>query len=309
MQISRIVKDLGKIALNYKDSRRSLLRQYAFGFSRSVTPLVAINKQGTTTNSPSTTFLVSTADTVIGRDVFVYESFDAPMMRRAISQAERHLGVEKLLQGKIFVDVGANIGTTVISAIRDFGAAAGLAFEMETRTFQLLRCNLILNGLEAVVDAHQLAITDHGREVEIEISDVNWGDNRVRTQQSQVPNLYQEGTREVRRVGGSRLEDVLELSDLENVGMVWIDTNGHEASVLSGAPSLLNSRVPVVLEYWPYGLRRSDSVEQLHQIIRTNFSYFVDLRTDAADPISTGEVDGFMAQLQGTEHADLLLLS
>src|SRR4051794_12767372 len=48
----------------------------------------------------------------------------------------------------LFVDVGAHVGTTAITAVRRFGFEAAVAFEPEQSNFRLLRANLSVNGLE-----------------------------------------------------------------------------------------------------------------------------------------------------------------
>jgi len=36
---------------------------------------------------------------------------------------------------------------------------------------------------------------------------------------------------------------------VNELGLVWLDVQGHEGEVLAGARTLLESRVPVVMEY------------------------------------------------------------
>ena len=50
--------------------------------------------------------------------------------------------------------------------------------------------------------------------------------------------------------------------------LIWIDTQGHEAKILSGANNLITSGAPVVMEFWPYALKRSNSFGDLKKIIK-----------------------------------------
>lgn len=53
----------------------------------------------------------------------------------------------------------------------------------------------------------------------------------------------------------------------DGVGLVWIDTQGHEGHVLSGASQLLASQAPIVLEFWPYGLDQVDGYRLVREQI------------------------------------------
>lgn len=66
--------------------------------------------------------------------------------------------------------------------------------------------------------------------------------------------------------------------DLGRVGLVGMDIQGHEGHMLAGAYSLTERTIPVDLEYWPYGLRRSDGLTLLHELIARHYSEFIDVR-------------------------------
>ena len=59
--------------------------------------------------------------------------------------------------------------------------------------------------------------------------------------------------------------------------MVWIDAQGHDGHILASAGSLLQSTVPVVVEYCPHGLRRSSSLALLHATMAEHYSTVVGL--------------------------------
>ena len=58
--------------------------------------------------------------------------------------------------------------------------------------------------------------------------------------------------------------------------MIWIDAQGHEPFILEGSKNAINKKVPIVAEFWPYGLKRSNSWDMMINIIK-QFSYYVDL--------------------------------
>ncbi len=93
--------------------------------------------------------------------------------------------------------------------------------------------------------------------------------------------------------------------------MVWIDTQGHEALLLKGAQQLLSTTIPVVIEYWPYALRRSKSLKLLDALIRANYTHFLDTNgeTNSRGELSTSsEIVQLQRQYPGAEDATNLIL-
>ena len=66
--------------------------------------------------------------------------------------------------------------------------------------------------------------------------------------------------------------------ELKN-SLIKIDTQGHEAIILSCANRIIENKVPTVIEFWPYGLKRNGSWEKMFNILR-KFSTFIDLSND-----------------------------
>ena len=63
---------------------------------------------------------------------------------------------------------------------------------------------------------------------------------------------------------------------LDELGLVWLDVQGHEGEVLAGAEGLLASRVPIVMEY-SAGMMDDAAVARLNEVIATRFDVMVDL--------------------------------
>jgi len=128
---------------------------------------------------------------------------------------------------------------------------------------------------------------------------------------------YSERDRATVRVDCMRLDEFMLESgiDVADLGLVWIDTQGHEARVLAGATSVLRSRVPVVLEYWPYALKRAGTgdLELLHDLIGTHYETVVDLgasgRARSTVSMPARQVGHLQTLYRGTADTDLLLLN
>src|SRR4051794_17861605 len=180
-------------------------------------------------------FFVATNDQIVGRETFREGLYDEESMRHVLSEA----GVE--LCGRLVVEIGANIGTTTVSFVRDYGADV-IAFEPDPENFKPLRHNLIENDIENRVQAHRMALSDRTGSVLFTRSSDNSGDHRV----TSSPN------------GDTITVEAIALDslnlDLSQVALVWIDVQSHEGRVLAGARSLLATKIPVVMEYLPVDL-------------------------------------------------------
>jgi hypothetical protein len=95
----------------------------------------------------------------------------------------------------------------------------------------------------------------------------------------------------------------------EETPLVWIDAQGHEPAILRGAQRLLESRVPVLIEYWPQGLRAAGGLESLEQLVISSYARFVDLRVsaDLQSPRPTAEMPLLRDVYADGSFTDLLL--
>ena len=223
------------------------------------------------------------------------------------------------VKGVTWVEVGANIGTTTLPVILRHGAQQCIALEPAGANLTLLRANLAANGVGPdVACVLPVAASDSPGAVEFELSSNNSGDHRVRRQEKPAtngPEVYAERQRLVVTVPAARLDDILAEQNVElsDVGLVWIDTQGHEGHVLAGAPRLLASAAPIIMEYWPYGLRRAAGLELLHQLMRDSGRRIIDLRDTlrcgTLQVLSRPELDALAERYPNQQFTDLALLA
>lgn len=221
-------------------------------------------------------YFVPTKD-VLGKVTFLEGGFEQEVMVAAVGLLEDRLG-RAPLAGRTFVDVGANIGTSTIPAVKMLGARHAVAIEPAAENCRLLRANIAANDLDGRVTVVQVALSDRAGEHQLEIGPDNSGDCRIRL--TSDAGSIGESTWATERVSSATFDEVCGAQDIrmEDVGLVWMDTQGHEAHVLEGASSLLDSGVPVLAEYWPYGLRRAGALERLHAIVAANYGAVIDVR-------------------------------
>lgn len=217
-------------------------------------------------------FLVNSSDMMVGFSTYINRvAFDSEKIGPLLSICGRGGG------DSIMLDIGANIGTIGLTALAQGDVAEVWAFEPEPHNFSLLMSNIWLNGLNDGVRSFNVALTDKGdgSELEFELDTINFGDHRVRnTEQS---GIYGEELRKVIRVKSARLDELCAELNYDKA-IIWMDTQGHEGYVLRGSTALINKKIPIVTEFWPYGLKRSDCFDKfIDAIVSGPYTNIVDL--------------------------------
>jgi FkbM family methyltransferase len=131
-----------------------------------------------------------------------------------------------------------------------------------------LQANQILNDKFEFCTNIRAAASDVDGVGLLELSPDNFGDHRVRSAEiGDGSGLYDEKNRSVSETRLMRIDTLLEEYGLapQDLGLVWIDTQGHEGHALAGAQQLISAKVPIVAEFWPYGLQRSGGYELLRR--------------------------------------------
>jgi FkbM family methyltransferase len=214
----------------------------------------------------------------------------------------------------VFVDVGANVGTTSISAIQSGMFDIAIAIEPDPSNSALLRQSIVASRLEGRIVPVNVALSDGVREATLERSPVNHGDYRIRVNEdSGSACAMDEASWETVSVSCTTFDDLVDrgVIQLSDVGMVWMDTQGHEGHVLRGARSLLASDIPVVIEFWPYALERAGALASLVELITSHYPWIADLGVRVAGrPVLRRGTDVTELYQEYTEHTatDLLLL-
>jgi hypothetical protein len=218
-----------------------------------------------TDNGP---MLVRSDDSVIGSSLRTRGTFE----EGRVSEVVRFLRTRHRFHPHLFIDVGANIGTHLVHALRGGLFAEGVGIEMDADNFRLLRSNLSLNVKAGSWRLFDVALSDRVGQATASLDPANFGDHRVVVEGVACGGLY--GEKKRRRVAIAvttldRLEpDAKFLADERT--LVWIDTQGHEGHVLDGARGILARERPpmVVCEFWPYGLEQAGGRERLFRFLR-----------------------------------------
>jgi FkbM family methyltransferase len=182
----------------------------------------------------------------------------------SITNVKRFIETTYSKRLKIFVDIGANIGTHLVFAIKCLNFDRGIAFELDPDNYRLLKINTIINNIEDRVSLHNVAITSSSVEVDVGLSDSNFGDHRITSNfVASDSNINFERPRKRRlKVQGISIDDYFSADKLIDSCdcLFWIDTQGHEGHVFDGGKFTYSSTKKnkfIVAEFWPYGLEIS----------------------------------------------------
>jgi FkbM family methyltransferase len=267
-------RNVRRVVRNTNGARREALRACIFHLAARITPLIGVEDAGVR-------YVLSPREpTGVCRSTFLSGSFDEEIVLSMIAALAQHAGMDGI-EGLTVLEVGANIGTETVSLLARHGVERIMAIEPGAENVRFLRANLALNGLQDRVTIYEMALSDVDRIVELERSEENWGDHRVRSVESFGPDLREEGLRSTSSVQARRLDSLLDTGeiDIAAIDLMWMDVQGHEGQVLRGAERLTG--IPIVTEYWPYGLRRTGALDAFHELIADRFSLIVDLHEPA----------------------------
>lgn len=287
--------ELARSTRTVRRARAAILgaREEFFREAKELTPYLAVEVD-------DMLFFVATSDAKVGNRLFVKRT------RKEMRVLEHALNVlERLGHGRphgTFVDVGANIGTSSIHALR-LGFSSAIALEPESANFGTLRINIAANRDEKRVRALGVAVSDGEGTADLQLSRGNSGAHW----------LSARGTASVRR--GRALERV-EVTTLDalagrgdydpaDVGLLWMDVEGHELQVLRGATVLTARAVPVVMEFSPRNLARAGQLDTIVEVIAPHYTHLVDLH-DEPTPLPATRIDELAARYR-KDFTDVLL--
>jgi len=143
--------------------------------------------------------------------------------------------------GKVFVDVGANIGTQTVYALMFGGFEKAICIEPSPKNAALLRVNLAINGLSCRATVVEAAAGARQGRAELSLSAHNGGGHSM---------AYHRGSETI-EVDVVTVDETLASLGVapDTVGLGWVDVEGYEAEVLAGWRSLAGT--PIMVECQP----------------------------------------------------------
>lgn len=275
--------------------RFTIIRELMFDTTPTSTLLVA--------QIDNEAFVVSSQDHAVGKMLSCYGILDYEALESALPL----LGWEGPLD--LLVDVGANIGTVCITAVKRGIAKRAIAIEPGLLNFSLLAANASINQVSDKVTLHNLALgAADDDQVTFELSNTNFGDHRVR--KTTATGLHDEDKRETVVIRSETFDTIVGPITASKT-LIWMDTQGYEGHILAGATNAIAQKVPMILEFWPYGMSRSGSYLPLKQaLIGSQYEWLYDLSDPSTKvPLSGEALDTIYGQLgESGKFTDLLII-
>ncbi|MGX5805333.1 FkbM family methyltransferase [Bradyrhizobium sp. Arg314] len=178
-------------------------------------------------------------DDPIGKTILQHGSWHRPQFESILAALR---GIGRIANPKIFLDVGANIGTQTVYALASGAFSSVIAIEPDDANARTLQMNAILNGFEDRIDIVRAAAGDAMGTLYLNADATNSGGHKV----ANTP--IGAGSAPVKVV---TIESVLHERQLDpyEFGLVWIDVEGFEPEAVTGMSSVIERAIPLCLEF------------------------------------------------------------
>jgi FkbM family methyltransferase len=279
--------------------------------------LLRLHGQWITCERNETLWTLATEDGGISKKIFVkgqYQVKETQQLVRFLKE-NGHLPPDR----PVAIDVGANIGVPSIPLAKSTTLQI-VAIEPLPQAFQLLKQNVYQNGLADRIRCVQAAIETESGSVDMVMKGKVYGKSEVRVSEGQQGFGTTNESNQVVSVKAERLDSILiaEGFGMDQVCLVWSDTQGHEAQVLESGGELWENGVPFYTEVWPYGLEAHNNREKFSALAKQYFTRYIlkdELieRGPQVQSTPVAEIDAMMTELRargtnGAGHTDILLL-
>ncbi len=230
-------------------------------------------------------FLIPSGDDCIGlllKRSGQFETDDIKKVSEYLDQVRSHPS-----KCKLFVDIGANIGTHSVSALKEHGFEKLLAVEPSKWNYQLLTANLCINSLTDRATCIQAAASENDGVSTLFHNPSNCGDHRLEKNPNALKFDEAEESEQVRTINlHSHISKQLNNLDPKDA-LCWIDTQGHEIPILRSLHPLLEKGLAAVMEFWPYGMeQQGGTFEQLAACLRNPLLHIAEITQDGIKSIS-----------------------
>lgn len=204
-------------------------------------------------------YLVNCRDAMISKSLFVTGEFEFHRFVKIMALLKAHGCIREKIG--LLIDVGANIGNICIPALTRGYAIRSIAIEPDPINFRILKTNIVLNAKEDFIQAHEMAAGAIDNQIlELELSEDNCGDHRISVSSSH--GIYETGERKKIQIKSNTIDSIVK-SDPAQTMLLHVVVQGYEGIALQGAKKLLQSKPPILIEFWPYAIARAKSLGAL----------------------------------------------
>lgn len=198
-------------------------------------------------------FVLFGKDKYISRNTFVNGPHDFNLLKKTT----------KILNKKVsfLIDVGANVGTFCIPAVKDNIIKECIAIEPIKKINKILDINIYLNNLQDKIKVFNYVISNKKFEkLSFKMNKNNFGDNRFSTK-----------SKNKILTNSIKLDHFVHYFNLEKL-IIKIDVQGFEDKVLMGSQRFIKSKVPILVEF-DQNFLKSKYFNKLITLFETNYKY------------------------------------
>jgi FkbM family methyltransferase len=197
-------------------------------------------------------YIVNSSDKGIGRSLYINGSFEFDIFLHTLEI------LKNKIKPKILLDIGANIGSICIPAIKRGIFKKCIAIEPEPYNFNLLTKNIFINDLKNKIKTFNVALGQFdNQKLKFEKSEDNYGDHRIKSNSADI-NYFNEEKRKIIDIKTKTLDEIIQDFDPVET-LLWMDVQGYEGFVLEGGINTLNKKPFLVIEFEPYLIQRLNS--------------------------------------------------
>lgn len=207
-------------------------------------------------------------------------------------------------KGKVMLDIGANVGTMSVTraVLGDFEAI--YCAEPEPNNYAALVQTIKANGLEGVVMADRVALSDREGEARFQVKESGMARHHL------LPDGDERGI----TVRVTTLDSWVASLGLDpaDIGFIKTDCQGFDGLVMEGATELLKHKhIAWQIEYWPVALAKAETPHSyMSWFIAQHFTHYIHVgksRDEGVRP--TSELHDELLYLAEKGHTELLLLN
>lgn len=216
-------------------------------------------------------YVFNASDTCIGP--YMRESgktFSWEIINAFFELAEKEYGIKTKDNTGIFLDIGANIGTTSIYVKKVINHNLRVfAIEADKKNYNMCRINCIVNNVEDIV-VDNIALGNKKGRAKMFYFDMNPGGSYLVNDEV----AYGYG------IALNTLDEYIKIHDIDvdKISYIWMDTEGCEASIIQGGMSVFaGHRIPLLMEFNPDSYKAKGEWEVFAENIRKIYKKFVDV--------------------------------
>lgn len=228
-----------------------------------------------TVDGTNETYLFDIKDTAISSKIFSSgKTYSEEEIRMFFYMTEKYYGF-KPRKGDIFLDIGANIGTTSVYVAKYYKETLNvISFEPDPHNYKYLQLNIILNDCKNVT-AENIGLSNKSEKKDMMVFQDNRGKNRMISPASGPLSQGEEAI----KVQAICLDEYIVKNDIEKdkIKYIWIDTEGYEPYVVAGMSDLLsNGKIPLFMEF-SYDIMSEDMFQLLNHVVCGTYQNYISI--------------------------------